>query len=248
MKNSTKNIIVALSVAVMLILWEFAALRIDSEQIMPGPWTTFVSTLNLFGQKDFAAVVFTTIFRGILGFIIAAVFGVGLGILAGIHDGFNAFMKPWVVVMRSTPVVAFVLIAIIWFSQSTAIFIGILTMFPIIFTNIIEGIHNVDEKLLEMAKLYKVKKIKVLVWIYVPAVAPFIVSGISSAVGIGWRAIIVGEVLSQPRYGIGSSMQLAQIQMNVDKLIAWTIVAVLLGFVFEKLIRFIENVTIKRHK
>lgn len=237
-----------MSVGVILILWEFAALRIDSEQIMPGPWTTFVSTLSLFVQKEFALVILTTIFRGVLGFIIAGVLGISLGIIAGIHDGFSAFMRPWVVVMRSTPVVAFVLLAIIWFSQSTAIFIGILTMFPMIFTNIVEGIHNVDEKLLEMAKLYNIKKIKVIRCIYIPAIAPFMVSGISSAVGIGWRAIIVGEVLSQPRYGIGSSMQLAQIQMNVDKLIAWTIIAVLLGFMFEKLIRFIENVTINRHK
>lgn len=247
MKNSTKNIIILASVAVMLILWEMAALRIDSEQIMPGPTATLTSTVGLFGQKDFVAIVFSTIFRGIVGFLIAAMAGVILGIIAGINEGFNAFMKPWIVVMRSTPVVAFVLLALIWFSQSTAVFIAFLTMFPMIFTNVVEGIHNVDGKLLKMAELYKVKKIRVIKWVYVPAIAPFMVSGISSAIGIGWRAIIVGEVLSQPRYGIGNSMQLAQIQMNVDKLIAWTIIAVLLGFLFEKIIRLIENVTVKRH-
>lgn len=247
MKNSTKNIIILASVAVMLILWEVAALRIDSEQIMPGPVATLISTVGLFGQKDFVAIVFSTILRGIVGFLIAAIAGVISGIIAGIHEGFNAFMKPWIVVMRSTPVVAFVLLALIWFSQSTAVFIAFLTMFPMIFTNVVEGIHNVDGKLLKMAELYKVKKIRVIKWVYVPAIAPFMVSGISSAIGIGWRAIIVGEVLSQPRYGIGNSMQLAQIQMNVDKLIAWTIIAVLLGFLFEKIIRLIENVTVKRH-
>lgn len=247
MKNSTKNIIILASVAVMLILWEVAALRIDSEQIMPGPAATLTSTVGLFGQKDFVAIVFSTILRGIVGFLIAAIAGVILGIIAGINEGFNAFMKPWIVVMRSTPVVAFVLLALIWFSQSTAVFIAFLTMFPMIFTNVVEGIHNVDGKLLKMAELYKVKKIRVIKWVYVPAIAPFMVSGISSAIGIGWRAIIVGEVMSQPRYGIGNSMQLAQIQMNVDKLIAWTIIAVLLGFLFEKIIRLIENVTVKRH-
>lgn len=248
MKNSTKNIIILASVAVMLILWEVAALRIDSEQIMPGPAATLISTVRLFGEKDFISIVFSTVFRGIIGFLIATAAGVVFGITAGIHEGFNAFMKPWVVVMRSTPVVAFVLLALIWFSQSTAVFIAFLTMFPMIFTNVVEGIHNVDGRLLKMAELYKVKKIRVIKWVYVPAIAPFMVSGISSAVGIGWRAIIVGEVMSQPRYGIGNSMQLAQIQMNVDKLIAWTIIAVLLGFLFEKIIRLIENVTVKRHK
>lgn len=248
MKNSTKNIIILSSVAVMLILWEVASLRIDSEQIMPRLAATLISTVRLFGEKDFVSIVFSTVFRGIIGFLIATAAGVVFGITAGIHEGFNAFTKPWVVVMRSTPVVAFVLLALIWFSQSTAVFIAFLTMFPMIFTNVVEGIHNVDGRLLKMAELYKVKKIRVIKWVYVPAIAPFMVSGISSAVGIGWRAIIVGEVMSQPRYGIGNSMQLAQIQMNVDKLIAWTIIAVLLGFLFEKIIRLIENVTVKRHK
>ena len=58
-------------------------------------------------------------------------------------------------------------------------------------------------------------------------------------------AIIIGEVLSQPRYGIGGSMQLAQMQMNVDVLIAWTFIAVIIGFAFEKIIRFVEKKAIK---
>ena len=247
MRSSTKNIIVIASVAVLLVLWEVAALCIGSENVMPGPWATLVATIKLFGQKDFVLVVFSTILRGIVSFVIAVVLGVALGIVAGLHEGFDAFMKPWIVVMRSTPVVAFVLLALIWFSRSTAVFIGVLTMFPIIFTNIVAGIRNVDVKLIEMAKFYKVRQRNIIRNVYVPSIAPFMVSGISSAVGIGWRAIIVGEVLSQPRYGIGGSLQLAQMQMNVEVLIAWTIIAVLLGALFEKIIRLIENVTVKRH-
>jgi len=247
MKNSTKNIIIIISVAVLLLLWEVASLSIGSEQIMPGPWATLVATAELLVQKDFIFVVLSTIFRGVVSFIIAHILGVSLGIIAGLHEGFGAFMKPWIVVMRSTPVVAFVLLALIWFSKSTAIFIGVLTMFPIIFTNIVTGIRNVDAKLIAMAKFYKVRQRNIIRNVYIPSIAPFMVSGISSAVGIGWRAIIVGEVLSQPRFGIGGSLQLAQMQMNVEVLIAWTIIAVLLGALFEKIIRLIENVTIKRH-
>ncbi len=247
MKNSTKNIIIIASVAVLLTLWEVVALCADSEQIMPSPWKVLVKTIMLFGQKDFVFVVFSTILRGVASFVIALLSGVVLGVIAGLHDGFGTFMKPWIVVMRSTPVVAFVLLALIWFSKSTAVFIGVLTMFPIVYTNIVTGIRNVDVKLVEMTRFYKVKRKRVIRKVYIPAIAPFIVSGTSTAVGIGWRAIIVGEVLSQPRYGIGGSLQLAQMQMNIDVLIAWTIIAVLLGGLFEKIIRHIENVTIKRH-
>lgn len=114
-----------------------------------------------------------------------------------------------------------------------------------IFTNIIEGMRNVDTKLIEMAKFYKVEQKRIVTEVYIPAIAPFVTSGISSAIGIGWRAIIVGEVLSQPEFGIGTSMHSAQSFLNVDVLIAWTFIAVMLSYVFEYLIKFMERKMIR---
>ena len=230
----------------MLFLWELASLRIGSEHILPGPLETFVSVFNLFMTEDFLFIVCYTIFRSVVGFLIAIVLGISLGIIAGLNQSFEAFMKPWIVLMRSVPVVSFILLALIWFtSGSVPIFIGILTMFPMIFTNIIEGMRNVDTKLIEMAKFYKVEQKRIVTEVYIPAIAPFVTSGISSAIGIGWRAIIVGEVLSQPEFGIGTSMHSAQSFLNVDVLIAWTFIAVMLSYVFEYLIKFMERKMIR---
>ena len=245
MKNTTAKIVVAASVALMLLLWELASLRIGSQQIMPGPLETLRAAAGLLVEPGFLIIVGSTLLRGIAGFVIASALGIVLGVLGGINKGFEAFMTPWVVVMRSTPVVAFVLLALIWFSQSTAVFIGIITMFPMVFTNIVEGMRNVDGDLVEMARFYKVRRSDIIMKVYLPSILPYMISGLSSASGIGWRAIIIGEVLSQPRYGIGGSMQLAQMQMNVDVLIAWTFIAVIIGFAFEKIIRFVEKKAIK---
>lgn len=244
--NKKNRHIGLISIIVMLALWEVVALRINSEQIMPGPWATLLATLRLFAEKDFLWVVGNTLFRGLIGFVIALILGIGLGIWAGINEKFEAFLKPWIVVMRSIPVVAFILLALIWFkSGSVPVFIGILTMFPMICTNVIEGIRNVDGKLVEMAKFYQISEKRIIKEVYVPAIAPFVVSGISSAFGIGWRAIVIGEVLSQPEFGIGSRMHAAQSFLNVDVLIAWTLIAILISFLFEKIIRWGEKNLIK---
>jgi NitT/TauT family transport system permease protein len=92
-----------------------------------------------------------------------------------------------------------------------------------------------------MATFYKVNNVRIVKEVYIPAIMPFIISGASSAMGIGWRAIIIGEVLSQPQYGIGTAMQAAQTFLKVDTVIAWTIIAVLISAVFEKLIRWSEK-------
>ena len=244
--NKKNRHIGLISIIVMLAVWEVVALRINSEQIMPGPWATLSATLRLFAEKDFLLVVGNTLFRGLIGFAIALILGIGLGIWAGVNEKFEAFLKPWIVVMRSIPVVAFILLALIWFkSGSMPVFIGILTMFPMICTNVIEGIRNVDGKLVEMAKFYQISEKRIIREVYVSAIAPFVVSGISSAFGIGWRAIVIGEVLSQPEFGIGSRMHAAQSFLNVDVLIAWTLIAILISFLFEKIIRWGEKNLIK---
>ena len=104
---------------------------------------------------------------------------------------------------------------------------------------------SVPRKTVEMARFYGIPRARMVREVYLPAIAPFVVSGISSAVGIGWRAIVVGEVLSQPQYGIGTVMHSAQTFLQVDLLIAWTVVAILLGAVFEWLIRLAERLLIK---
>lgn len=231
-----------LSVTFMLVVWKLLAMHFKSDFILPSPEKTFVTTIALFAEKQFVAIVGATILRGLIGFVISLIFGVGLGIWAGISPGFNAFLKPILVTIRSTPVIALILLALIWLnSSSVPIFIAILTMFPFICTNVIDGIRSVDNNLVEMAYFYRVKQLRIVREVYIPAIMPFIISGASSAMGIGWRAIIIGEVLSQPQFGVGTVMQSAQTFLNVDAVIAWTIIAVIVSYLFEKVIRWSER-------
>jgi NitT/TauT family transport system permease protein len=226
----------------MLVIWKLLSIKFDSDFILPSPEKTFLTTINLFGDINFLSVVGSTVFRGILGFIISAILGVGLGVIAGISPNFNAFLKPILVVIRSTPIIALILLALIWLSPgSVPVFIAMLTMFPFICTNVIDGIKNVDPDLIEMASFYRIGKRRIIMELYIPAILPFIISGASSAIGFGWRAIITGEVLSQPEFGIGTLMQAAQTFLNVDAVIAWTIVAVIISYGFEIIIRLIER-------
>lgn len=230
----------------MIVVWELLALYYHSNFILPGPFETASAAIKLLFTKDFIFVAGTTLLRGIIGFAIAAILGVGIGIIAGINPSFNAFISPILIVIRSVPVIAITLLALIWFkSNHVPIFIGLLTMFPLICTNVIEGIKNVDRNLIEMAQLYGIKRGKIVGEVYIPAIAPFIFSGMSSAAGIGWRAIIVGEVLSQPKYGIGTVMHTAQTYLNIDILIAWTVIAILISYCFEMLLKLIRRKTVK---
>jgi NitT/TauT family transport system permease protein len=231
-----------LSVIFLIALWKAGAMLMNSELILPSPENTVLAVGELFTESNFLAIIGSTIVRGIIGFAISFVLAMTLGIFAGVNSKFNAFLQPILVTIRSTPVISLILLALIWFDvNKVPVFIALLTMFPFICTNIIEGIHNIDTDLVEMAGVYKVSQYRIIREIYIPGITPFIFSGISSAMGFGWRAIIIGEVLSQPKYGIGSFMQEAQTYLLVDKVIAWTIIAIALSYIFERIIRWIKK-------
>jgi NitT/TauT family transport system permease protein len=243
--NSLERIISIFSILVLILLWKIASLFYDSEFILPSPDSVILTTFQLIIKEDFINVVGATIFRGLIGFTISFILGISLGILAGINKYFYSFLNPILVTMRSIPVISFILLALIWFQiDFVAIFIAFLTMFPFICTNVIEGIKNVDENLIEMSRIYKVNHAKIILEIYLPAITPFIFSGALSAMGFGWRAIIIGEVLSQPRFGIGTLMQTAQSYLLVNEVIAWTVIAIAISYLFELLIRRIEKLIV----
>jgi len=230
------------SVITMLAIWEALSLFYDSEFILPSPAKTLKAVISLFTDSEFVFIAGTTIIRGLAGFIVSFIAGILFGVLAGISQNFNIFFRPFLVTIRSVPVIAIILLALIWFSPgSVPVFIAIITMFPFICTNVTDGIRSVDPDLTAMALFYRVNRRRMLTEVYFPAIMPFIISGASSAMGIGWRAIIIGEVLSQPRYGIGTIMQAQQTFLNIDAVIAWTIIAVMISWIFEKLIRWTEH-------
>lgn len=237
-----KRYISLASVICMLVVWKILSLHLRSDFVLPSPEKTLVTTLTLFGNSGFLATVGTTILRGLTGFIISGILGIATGIITGINPSINAFLQPILVTIRSIPVISIILLALIWFHPGAVpVFIGMLTMFPFITTNVSDGIRSIDSELVVMATFYRISRKRIIREVYIPAIMPFIVSGASSALGIGWRAIIIGEVLSQPEYGIGTMMQTAQTFLNVDAVIAWTVIAVLISFIFEKMIRWVES-------
>lgn len=248
MKNSSvRNRIISLCVIALLIVgWELLSRSFNSRQILPGPGDTITSLIAIAGKPDFLSSLGSTLLRGFIGFFFAFIGAIVIGIPAGLNSGIQAGFKPILITIRSTPVVAIILLALIWFkSEQVPVFIGFLTMFPILAINISQGIRETDTAFIQMAHLYHIKKRRILTDIYWPSILPFLHSGLSTAIGFGWRSVIIGEVLSQPRYGIGAMMQDAQSYLLVSEVIAWTVIAVLVSAVFEWIIRLVEKRSIR---
>jgi NitT/TauT family transport system permease protein len=238
--------LMALGVAIIVAIWKTVSMAVSNSLLAPSPEDTFKTFIEIVLTKGSFVDLFSTLFRGLTGFFIALLLAMLLGLIAGSRSGFNAFLSPFLVILRSTPVVAFILLLLIWFeTDSVPVIIAFITMLPVIYTNITKGIQEVDASLKEMAQVYQLSRFQKLRDLYLPSIYAFVFGGISTALGFGWRAIIIGEVLSQPVYGIGSRMREAYGYLEVQTLISWTIIAVLLSFIFEMAITGLEKHTAK---
>lgn len=238
-KNSSISII---SIIILLIIWKLSSILIGADIILPAPERVLISLFSIFTSAAFVKAFLNTLLRGLIGFLLSLGSGLIIGISAGLFKPFKHFVKPIISIIRSTPVISIILLALIWFNTTNVpIFVGFLMAFPIVCGSIIEGINTVDPKLIEMANIYKIPLGKQVFKIYIPALTPFIISGASMSLGIIWKVVVAAEVLSQPKFGIGTSLNEAKAFILTEEVFAWTVIALLLSFITEKLFKLISK-------
>lgn len=224
-------------------IWEIFALIINREIYLPSPFTTIKSLYELLFIKETYITILYSSYRTISGFLISCIFGITLGYFCGINEFMYDLFNPLISVMRTVPVMSIIIIALMWFKDTDVpIFVAFLMCFPLIWTNTVAGIKNTDIKLLQMCKVYNIKKIRIIKSVYLYSALPYIKAGMFSALGIGWKVTSAAEVLSLPKYSIGRFLYDSKVYLDIPDLFAWTIIIVILSFLFEKILKFIFNI------
>ncbi len=232
----------AAAIIVLLLVWEGGAHLVGSTIILPTPEATLLALVRLVATSGFWSAVGATVLRGAVGFAVSFIAAVVIGVAAGASSVVRSGVSPLLTLLRATPVMSVILLALIWFqTNSVPVFVAFLMVFPILCGNVIEGVRNVDPGLLKMAKLYRVRRSRVIGGIYLPNTIPYLIAGLSSAVGITWKVVVAAEVLSQPLHAVGSGLQLAKYRLDTASVFAWTAVAVVLTAISEQLIERIDR-------
>lgn len=227
---------------ILLGVWHLASALVGSEILLPSP----AATLNRLGElvvtEAFWLAVVSTVRRGLTGFALSLLVGLICGLLAGFNHTANVLLQPFVLTSRSTPLMSVILLALIWFrSDQVPVFVSFLVGFPVIFGNVVEGVRHVDNSLLEMARVYRVGFWPTITGVYLPSIAPYILAGASTAMGLGLKVVVAAEALSQPRLAIGTRMQVERMYLETAGLFAWTITALLVSWILELGIRWVEK-------
>ena len=218
-----------LGTLVLLGIWAAAARVIGSEIVLPSPLRVARSAAELFPTRPFLLALQATFLRGMAAFAVSMTAGVAVGLACGLSATLAYALAPALTVTRATPVLAVILLALIWFpSGAVPVFAAVLMAFPIVVGDVRQGVRAADPKLLEMARLFSLRRRDRLKSVYAPAVAPHLVSAAHGALGLCWKVVVAGEVLSQPARALGTGMNRARISLETAEVFAWTLAGILL--------------------
>ena len=231
-----KRVRKAIIIAAWLCLWQVMSLVINNQILFAGPYETIKALISLGASGGFWFSLLSTTLRIIGGFLAGSVIGMILAYVSYKVSLFGDIISPFISVIKSIPVASFVILLLIWFGAPLlAFYVTALVVFPMIYLNTYEGLCATDRKLLEMAKIFRMKDSAVIRHIYLPSLKPFLAGAFKLACGMAWKSGIAAEVIARPLNSIGNNIYLSKIYIDTAELFAWTFMAILLAFLFEKL-------------
>lgn len=217
--------------------------------LVPSLTRVFAALLSGLMDGSIPAHAAATMYRVLLGFALAVVGGVPLGILMARFRLLEAFFMPLVSALMPIPSLAWVPVFILWFGLGNTVAILVVfyaAMFPLLL-NTWTGVRSVNPLWLRAAGAMGASE-RALFWrIMIPGALPFIITGLRQAFLRAWIAVIGAEMLAASDWGLGWVIFDAKEFLNADVMLASLGAIGLIGFLFERLVfGSLERATVLR--
>lgn len=240
MKTSTiqNNILKFVSIIFWIIIWQTAYVITNKEILLVSPFSVLKRLSQLIVTLDFWIITTSSILSITAGILIGILIGTILGILTYISSIAYHLFYPAIAVIRATPVASFIILTLVWLRTDTVpTFIVFLMVLPVIWGNVHQGLNNTDVKLLEMAQIFRINHIKTIRYIYIPSVFPYFLAALNTSIGLGWKAGIAAQVISNVRSSIGGQLYESKIYIETLDVFTWTVVIIIISMLFEYLFK-----------
>jgi ABC-type nitrate/sulfonate/bicarbonate transport system permease component len=224
-------------------LWE-ASVRFG--WMVSPTWPAISLVLATFWQNltdgTYLAVIGSSLQRLFIGYFIAVVLAVGIGLAMGVWRSFYLLTEPLVEFLRPIPSPAYLPMAILFLGIDDVMkifMVSFASFFPILL-NTVSGVRSIDPILLETGKTFGYRRWEIMRKILLPASASFILTGMRISLAIALIVTVIAEMVAG-NSGIGYYVLNAQRSYLVPEMYAGVIALALVGFALNKIFVFVEN-------
>ncbi|REH80190.1 ABC transporter permease [Staphylococcus felis] len=242
-----KGLLPFFAFVLFLLFWQLVIWIGDYRPILlPGP--------ILVGQQIWSFIITGEIFihlgislwRFSIGFILAIIVAVPLGILIGRNNVLYRAIEPLFQLLRPISPIAWSPFIVLWFgigSLPAIVIIFIAAFFPIIF-NTIKGVRSIDQHYLKIANNLNLTPYSLYKDIIFPGAFKHIMSGIHVAVGTSWIFLVSGEMIGA-QSGLGFLIVDSRNMLNLEDVLAAIFFIGIFGFLIDRLISLLESLVLK---
>lgn len=235
-----------LSLAIALVIWQLASRAVGSP-FFPAPMQIVDAFIQLATRGDTTGHSlwehsWASIERVLVGFGLGVIFAVPLGLLMGLYPKLYAGTRAVIEPFRFIPPIAWIPLAIIFFSGLTRfaflIFLG--AFFPI-FTSTLVGVARVEPIHRKVGIVHGASKLWILRHVVIPTVMPDIMAGMRVGLGTAWLTIVAAELAGGISTGLGRMMINYAELIMVPHVIVGMLLIGLIGFLMNEVLLLIER-------
>lgn len=229
-------------IAVLVAAWWVIVIKSGSV-IFPTPLQVVTGTLELAKDGILWLHIGSSLMRVGVGFLLAVVIAVPLGLWMGRVDAAYTTLNPVFQILRPISPIAWIPLAILWFGVGNAspiFLIFIAAVFPLI-VQTAAGVHTIEPRYLQAAENFSVPRAKLYRQVVIPAVLPDLIVGMRISLGVAWLVVVAAEMIAL-RSGLGYMIMDSRNAGNrYDLVIAGMIIIGVIGLLLDYLMRSMEG-------
>ena len=239
-----KTLYAVLAIASFFLAWELLTAFTPAGETTPGPVEVlrllFTSFFEPIGKFTIYGHLYYSIRRVLVGYVVATVLGIIVGIAMGTSRYAEAIIKPLFELIRPIPPIAWIPIVIMWFGlgefpKVLLVFIG--TFVPLVI-NTSAGIEMVDRINIHVGRIFGGNNKQILKEIVIPTALPSIFAGIRTSVSSGWTTVLAAEMMGAQQ-GLGSLVtrgwQGSDLSLVLVSVITIAVIGAILAVILQKL-------------
>lgn len=215
----------------LLLLWELLSrIGVFPPNLLPAPSTIALTLSHLAATGELLGHVSITLYRLFLGFLLGGFVATLLGALTGYSRLIHDLLDPLLQALRNIPSLAWVPLFLLWlgiYETSKIALIAVGVFFPL-YLNLMTGVQQVDRKLVEVGKVYRLNQLQLIWRVFLPATLPAYLVGLRSGLGLGWMFVVAAEIMGASQ-GLGFLLVDGQTTGRPDLIIASIFLFAVLG-------------------
>lgn len=236
-----------LSVVLLLIVWGALTWGSPEERVLspltlPSPGEVVGEVKSLWFDAALTRSTGWSLRRIFLGFGLAALIGIPVGIAAGCFRAVEAFLKPATLFLRNVPIAALIPLTLVWFGlgETQKVFFIFIACIGFVIFDTTRAILDVDERYAETAYTLGAKKHQVIGKVLIPLALPDIFNSLRLLFGLAFGYIVLAELIDA-RFGLGYIVQVSQRRGPREHIYLVLVVISMLAFTIDRLLWYAQK-------